>query len=166
MLTRRTQILVVALGVTVLSEAHGGGGYLSRTGSPPLRFGVAMDGHVRIQLPPLFSANSAGNTETSAPSPVVPAKVTIPQPGESISAPFTSTNEITFPPPNASEQNSPIEPIDSGAFHSTASDLLTVTPQMLVEYFTPAANGTNHSHTAIVVPVPVGFTPPMPKNTP
>lgn len=148
-----------ALSLAIISPAHGGGGYLSRTGPPPLRFAVpANQGH--LALPPVSSGNSDKNPDnpgTQLPSPSSPAS---PQPGEILSAPPALTNAPVLPTAVGFPAES-VDPVNSG---SPASDLLTVTPQMLVDYFTPALKGTNHSQTAVLVPAAVGFTPPMPKN--
>ena len=45
-----------------------------------------------------------------------------------------------------------------------ASDLLVITPQMLVDYFKPGQSPTNAANVSVLVPV--GFTPAIPATTP
>lgn len=165
-LTRRIAAALTGLGLMVLCEAQGGGGYLSRTGAPPLRFASALAEHAHFTLPPLAVDKAAESNSERSDASVSPTPTSPNAPSEAPSNSTTSTNEVVAPSAHSEEQSLQTEPTDSTFSPSAASDLLTVTPQMLVEYFTPAAHGTNHSHTAVIVPAAVGFTPPMPKNTP
>jgi hypothetical protein len=59
---------------------------------------------------------------------------------------------------------------ESFAFpETTASDLLTVTPQMIAQYLKPDPNATNsldRPGAVVFIPADVPFTPPAPKGTP
>jgi hypothetical protein len=61
-------------------------------------------------------------------------------------------------------------PKESFAFPDpTASDLLTVTPQMIAQYLKPDLNATNsldRPGAVVFIPADVPFTPPTPKGTP
>jgi hypothetical protein len=61
-------------------------------------------------------------------------------------------------------------PEDANSFRNSpaatvpASDLLVITPQMLVDYFKPGQSPTNAANVSVLVPV--GFTPAIPATTP
>ena len=49
---------------------------------------------------------------------------------------------------------------------SPASEMLFVTPQMLVEFFKPLPGSTNTAPVRVIVPVDIGFQPPLGQPTP
>jgi hypothetical protein len=146
--------------------------YLPIVGPPPLRF-------------ELFTTNifsySQFKLDLANRSPMKPA------PQASTNSPSTASHAITSPPPPAagaatvasaavaagnSEENvaggeNRLTPRENFNFPpSTASDLLTVTPQMIAQYLKPDPIGTNaldRPGAVVFVPADLPFTPPTPK---
>ena len=108
-----------------------------------------MRGSPLAALPPVAPAGlggtlgaSVGSTETAftnAPSEI------------HYSAGPTNVPPVT---PEESETSYP------SVIHSLTDRPLIVTPQMLAEYFKPAANGTNAAGVSVFLPVSVSFKPP------
>jgi hypothetical protein len=122
-------------------------GYLSRTGPVPLRFTVEKPTSPPIELPPLAM-------EDPAPAPTVETNTV----AEAPTSPDTNQPE---PDPATLAQPAPEQvgpPAPEVAASAPASDMLVVTPQMLVEYFKPGSASTNAANMPVYVPV--GFTPP------
>ena len=69
--------------------------------------------------------------------------------------PDSSPVGSTSPPPGS--VTNPISP---------ASEMLFVTPQMLVEFFKPLPGSTNAGPVRVIVPVDIGFQPPLGQPTP
>ncbi len=151
-------------------------GYLPRTGPVPLRFESEATPPPPLVLPPLLM-------EDAPPAPVVESAAVTPPPENLGPAPLPTppsageTNSIVAtpetPPTDASAatldqlfggaKSNPAalpEPTPSPATQATtASEMLVVTPQMLIEYFKPQAAGTPQA-AGVSAFVPVGFAPP------
>jgi hypothetical protein len=165
---------LVMVSMVSIEETPAAGAYLSSLGPPPLRFQVAT------------TNNALFLSELTLPKPVLekvadtnpPAATQTTNTGESakVSSPASltvaDTNQIkdkivaAMAVTNA-EKNPTNNPVVSSA---AASDLLTVTPQMINEYLKPPPSevDTNQSSPfqsgmAILVPAELGFTPPMPQ---
>jgi hypothetical protein len=146
--------------------------YLPIVGPPPLRF-------------ELFTTNifnySQFKLDLANRSPIKPA------PQASTNSPSTVSQAITSPPTplantptvasaagpsgNSEEnvaggENRPTPRENFNFPSSTASDLLTVTPQMIAQYLKPdrtATNALDRPGAVVFVPADLPFTPPTPK---
>lgn len=124
--------------------------YLPASGPSPLRFEVAMARTFRFPAPkPVVTKTNAPaapvETSTEVPSPVAPVE---PVPAQ------VETAEVQPLP-----IGDPVEPLNQRA-SAPASDMLMVTPQMLVEYLKPTPGVTNSN---VSVLVPFTFKPPLEK---
>lgn len=174
---RRGSLLATLCGV-FCAAAWGGAaqasGYLQVAGPVPLRFLAEPIPGEPYLLPPLSltdvtpmppeepaSAPAATNIAT-APIAEEEPTVPLPKPPEPPSADVTAAalenlfsganaNPLGIPAP---QNPAPLTP-DS---QQKASDMLVVTPQMLIEYFKPGRVATNGVGASIFVPV--GFRPP------
>ncbi len=75
----------------------------------------------------------------------------------------------TSPEPMSDDEKNGQPPSNFAFPSSTASDLLTVTPQMLTQYLRPDSNETNHLDrpgVVVFVPADMPFMPPTQKATP
>lgn len=150
--TRSLAATVAALLLCTARESRGSNGYLSQIGPPPLRFSLATASLSFILPPSLINVPLPTNTTKIASSPT-PTAGTNSTPG--FTGPKMASTSVftTSTSPDPSE-NAP-QPTPA------ASDMLVVSPQMLTEYFKPDPNGPNSG--GVLVPVPVGFTPPTVK---
>lgn len=169
-------VLYAVVWSSVSSQAGLPSGYLRCTGPVPLRFAAETTGLDGCELPPLLMEDDApASTNLVSPennASALPGKptvtVTATNSAESI-APDAMANQnqsiaagfdgdpLAIPQP-LSPPSTPASPEIATA--ASASDLLVVTPQMLVDYFKPSRATTNSAGTAIFVPL--GFTPPAP----
>ena len=80
-----------------------------------------------------------------------------------------STYLSTSPEAMTDDEKNNRQPANFAFPSSTASDLLTVTPQMLTQYLRPDSNETNHLDrpgVVVFVPADMPFMPPTPKAAP
>jgi hypothetical protein len=138
------------LAVSVATVARAGLAYLPLTGPATLRV-LAVRPPKQIQTtvvaakPPASAPDSCTNIfpETVAANP--------------------ATNSAFPLPPLTMSAGSPLD-VSAGTsiFMMASPDFLSVTPEMLAAYFTPAALGTNGVN-GVVIPGPfhVGFVPPL-----
>jgi hypothetical protein len=146
---RKFTAAAVAFVLCAAPQTRGVNAYLKQTGPSPLRFN-AIEVSASFVLPESLVER---RTHTNAT--------------EIASATTTSigTNGLAAQPPSiAAALPGPVlyttaDPQNSSVPAPPASDMLVVSPQMLTEFFKPVADGTNSPGT-VVVPVPVGFTPP------
>jgi hypothetical protein len=131
-------------------ETRGVDAYLKQTGPSPLRIALISAVPVSFRLPeslverlPHTNATEAATDSTTYEDPDAIAAHPQPTPAATSNPALSTTTD-----PQISSNPKP-----------PASDLLVVSPQMLTEYFKPVGEGTNSQGT-VVVPVPVGFTPP------
>jgi hypothetical protein len=142
--------VVTAMLLACAPQTRGNGIYLKQIGPSPLRFSLAT-ATFSFALPPVLIERPA---MTNSPEIAV------------VKANSVDTNAVAvqaapispLPANNIPAISNPILPNNSTP-RPSASDLLVVSPQMLTEFFKPGLDGTN-SPSAVVVPVPVGFTPP------
>ncbi len=127
-------------------ETGAGSAYLKEIGPSPLRFSFVAAIPASLILPDSLIERQAPTNKTEISATTITS---------------ADTNAIVGPPAPASiptAQSIP-EPQTSSVPAPSASDLLPVSPQMLTEFFKPVGNRTNSPGT-VIVPVPVGFTPP------
>jgi hypothetical protein len=143
--------------------------YLPIVGPPPLRFELVTTNIFNYSLFKLDLANRslikpAPQASTNNPSTVSHAMTSPPPPA-------TSVASTTGPSGNSEENIAGGEnrstPRENFNFPpSTASDLLTVTPQMIAQYLKPdptATNALDRPGAVVFVPADLPFTPPTPK---
>jgi hypothetical protein len=133
-------------------ETRGNSAYLQQIGPTPLRFSLAT-ASLSFVLPPSLTT-AAAPTNSPSSSAKVTSKGTDGLVGPHVPNSGSTNAFVT----SATSAPSP----DDSAPSASASDMLVVSPQMLTEYFKPDPIGTNSAST-VVVPVPVGFTPPSVK---
>lgn len=149
-------VLTAVAGCCAAMPARGIHGYLTQIGPPPLRFSLAT-ARFSFALPPVLvekpaPTNTAEIAATSTNAVETPAETNVvAQP----STPSLPTNTVAVAPNPNPEPNLVGTP--------SASDMLVVSPQMLTEFFKPGSNETNSANTTVVLPAPVGFTPPLAK---
>ena len=173
-----TVIVSLTVGMAVgLSSLASSPGYLSIVGPTPLRFQTDRNTPQR-QLPPLEMQNSTDSDVITFPTNIAnPESITYTAASHT-NAP-TQYNFWPFPTwywPTPDWSNSPssggsvppppTEPAPTNTVYSphTASDLLVVTPQMLVDYFKQTQSTTNDVEPA--ARAPVEFTPANPAPMP
>jgi hypothetical protein len=149
--------------------------YLPIVGPPPLRFELfttnifnysqfKLDLESRCQMKPApqASTNNLSTVSHAISSPPPPAT------GAATAASAAGS-------PGNSEENvaggeNRLTPRENFNFpSSTASDLLTVTPQMIAQYLKPdptATNALDRPGAVVFVPADLPFTPPAPKSNP
>lgn len=147
--------------LALASAAQAGSAYLPLTGPPPLRFEVAFIRPAAL-LPVVATPTIAEKIEEKKPAGTTPAATNL---SEKTSAPeeLLHSGSETNPPPTAAFE---VPTANSFAAHSLADNLLVITPQMLSEYFKPLGGSTNAGGVSVILPLPVGFTPPTEKNPP
>jgi hypothetical protein len=147
---RRLTIAIVTLALCVAHQTRAINAYLKETGPSPLRFSLAAAVPASLALPDSLVERSTATNTTEVASPSTPSAET-----NAVAAQQSSASVV---PGNAAIQTT-TDPQNSSSPTPSASDMLVVSPQMLTEFFKPVGGGTNSSGT-VIVPVPVGFTPP------
>ncbi len=156
-------------------------GYLPCTGPVPLRFESEKPPSKPLTLPALVMEDPPpAPPESETPAPVIPEDVAPAPVPEAV--PGSASVAAESPPTDSAaallgqlyggDGSNPYTipaaqiPAQSVA-EATASNLLVVTPQMLVDYFKakPAAGAASNT-TSVAVFAPVGFTPPAPISLP
>lgn len=169
-------VLYAVVWSSVSSQAGLPNGYLRCTGPVPLRFAAETAGLDGCDLPPLVmeddthASNTPVSPENTASAPPGKPTVTVTEANSAESvAPDAMANQnqsipvrfdgdpLAIPQPFSTPSTPALPEI---ATATSASDLLVVTPQMLVDYFKPSRAATNSANTAVFVPL--GFTPPAP----
>lgn len=165
-------------------------GYLRWAGPPPLRFlssskqdvsGVWPNDNDITPLneqtqtnPPAVSSPLAANADPvlapvpkAAPGPTnTPAPLQSPvEPSPPATAAPTPTNpapayEFVLPDPLPGSSSLSSTPAVTNTI-GPASEMLFVTPQMLVDFFKPIPGVTNTAPVRVLVPVDIGFQPPL-----
>lgn len=126
--------------------------YLPFVGPPPLRFMISPPtGDVPVK--PLLPPAAAPTNAPTMPTPMAPV--------DTNTAPVAAFTNAAAPlslhnPPAHSEAET-LQP----ELTLPASELFTISPEMLLDYFKPVGIGTNGARGTIYAPVKVGFTPPV-----
>jgi len=160
----------IVFGMVAVYESQGARAYLPSVGLPPLRFQAVTTNHLVFDLKSFATAPKPAEI-TNAPTHQITAAAARAADVVAVSNPISSSLENTNQAPVAPQSGTDakdnsetpgISPISS----SSASDLLTVTPQMITEYLKPVQNQaqpTNQAGTVVFVPTDMQFAPPAPK---
>jgi hypothetical protein len=151
-------------------------GYLPTVGPTPLRFQSDRNLPLR-ELPPLAMQNNTASDVTSFPTNVANPESVIYTAASHTNAPpqyfwpfpswYWPSPDWSNPPPQGEEiPRPPVEPAPTNTVYTphTASDLLVVTPQMLVDYLKQSQSETNTVSPS--AQAPVEFTPANPSPAP
>jgi hypothetical protein len=159
--------MVAVLGLVSVLGAQGVG-YLAKIGPGPLRFQAPHAANPTMNLPPLPKADrgvsDVAGTESIVvkPSENITYRAGFPSAAASLPARFFTPWALwpnLAPDADSLLPEVTAPPADSTPAPSAAGDLLTITPQMLVDYFRPQGS-TNGA--GVAVQVPVSFTPATP----
>jgi hypothetical protein len=157
----------ILAGFFAAHEANGERAYLPVVGSPPLRFQAITTNHLVFNLesfaqPPKKAAVSNVTTQIIAP---VENTTNLVENSSPIPV-YLETNRVPAKPESVADtRNNSVPPYNFANSSSAASDLLTVTPQMITEYLKPAQTETNRTDqpgAVVFVPAELQFTPPTP----
>jgi hypothetical protein len=150
-------IFVVAIGILAVQKASGSVAYLEKVGPPPLRFELVAANNT------LFMA------ELALPKPktiVPPPMPTAPTNSASSETEIAAGGGVMgmYGAGNGGQFFGGAAKNAGGQRHS-ASDMLSVMPQMINEYFKPSREGVPDSDSfqqgqSIFVPAELGFVPP------
>jgi len=164
-----TILCVAVIGFFLAQKARGEKAYLQIVGPPALRFQAPATNYSWF-TGKLFELsakvkNPSGKTALTVPQANITNSVVVFHP-TSI-APAKGNQVSGLPQIGANEENNSEMPVISPDSSSAASDLLTVSPQMITEYLQPApkqdeAMGQTNSR-VIFVPPEMQFMPPAPK---
>jgi hypothetical protein len=153
---RKFKVAALLLALYAAQETRGFAPYLKQIGPSPLRFSLGTAIPASFVLPAaLVEPPKPTNTTEIAVSSVTSAQT-------NSNADIPTSTPTTNAQPSAASAETPAKPTPA----PSASELLVVSPQMLTEFFRPAAEGTNSASTVVVpvtTSVPVGFTPPLVK---
>jgi hypothetical protein len=160
-------VVMGIVGAAGLPEAA----YLPKTGPTSLRFQVENRSRL-VELPPLAMDEPDPGAATRMPpkslDPIPAVKYSAASsPPETPNYMFSSPWFYPFAAMNYPAPQPPVEgasPTNASSMSLPPSDLLTVAPQMLVDYFRPQPARTNA--TSISAVPPVGFTPALPAPPP
>jgi hypothetical protein len=166
--------LAVFVAMAMVADHACAQGYMPKRGPAPLRFQHRNEAAGKTVLPPLRMEDSpepkiVPETEptpselappASAWPAIFPVSLTVPPPPPPMPV-VTNVPNVMIP----AEPATPVvagrdQPVEPSTGQSSANDLLSMTPQMFVEYFKPTPGLTNGG--AASVSVPVGFMPPAP----
>ena len=125
--------------------------YLPKVGPVALRF---QRGVVRTTGSPVTRVDACPCEGAAAQPVAVQTEIT-----PTLAVPPVPTPETHLVAESPVLVSSSATPVMPTVAPGSATDLLSVNPQMFVDYFKPAPGGTN---SVIAIPVPVGFVPPLP----
>jgi hypothetical protein len=163
-------VCAVVAAFSFAREAPAKFAYLPVVGVPPLRIEVVTTNEFNyLAFNEAFSATrtnpaTAPNTDnSSATSPSIPRTTANNNPA--------AANVLISTSPETGDdgEKDGRQPVNFAFPSSTASDLLTVTPQMITQYLKPEANGTNQLDrpgVVVFVPADMPFMPPTQKTVP
>ena len=164
--------VAIVVGFLAVHEARGERAYLPAVGAPPLRFQAVITNHFAFNLesiapPPKTTAISNSNAVAQTVAPAANATNLV---ENSSPVPvFSETNQVPARPEIVTDtKNNSVTPFNFANPSSAASDLLTVTPQMITEYLKPAENDTNRAAqpgAVVFVPAELQFNPPAPNGS-
>jgi hypothetical protein len=140
--------------VLAVESAMAAGGYLPVTGPTPLRFEAAALSS--FALPPIKSTGQVAKADdtksviepTGAGTNASPQASTTP--GTDAALASSRTDFL-----GESMAQTPMAP------DSPPGEMPFITPQILAEYFKPAACSTNSAGVSVFLPAPIGFIPPF-----
>ncbi|MGA2867994.1 MAG: hypothetical protein ABSF34_02370 [Verrucomicrobiota bacterium] len=168
-------VCAVVAAFSFAREAPAKFAYLPGVGVPPLRIEVVTTNEfnylafsealsaVRTNLATAPTINTVNSDNSSATSPSIPKTI-------ANNSPAAANILITTSPETGDDGEKDGRQPNNFAFpSSTASDLLTVTPQMITQYLKPEANETNQLDrpgVVVFVPADMPFMPPTQKTVP
>ena len=166
-------VCAVVAAFSFAREAPAKFAYLPVVGVPPLRIEVVTTNEFNyLAFNETFSAArtnpaTAPNTDnSSATSPSIPKTIANNNPDN----PAAANVLISTRSENGDDgEKDGRQPVNFAFPSSTASDLLTVTPQMIAQYLKPdptATNALDRPGAVVFVPADLPFTPPAPKSNP
>jgi len=167
-------VCAIAALFCLFTPAKGAVAYLSKVGPPPLRFWVVTTNDFNYSQFKLESATAASNPTPASGTGTNQIAATATESHNQNMAPtswFSTGNaelrELNQPGTgegNMAGEEKQYRPRENFNFPSpTASDLLTVTPQMIAQYLKPDSHATNsfdHPGTVVFVPADTSFMPP------
>jgi hypothetical protein len=157
-------ILAIVVGIFAVHEAGGARAYLPAVGSPPLRF-QAVDTNDTVLDFKSFIIMAAKKTEASnAVAQITPNFTAASNPVSVL--PLNTNPAPAMPQIVADVEKKSESPVITPISPPSASDLLTVTPQMITEYLKPAQNKADQKDqkgAEVFVPAGTQFAPPSPK---
>jgi hypothetical protein len=172
-------ICAVVAAFSFAREAPAEFAYLPVVGVPPMRIEVVTTNEFNYlafreglsaagtNLATASTASTINNDNSSATSPSIPKTIANNNPAGNPTAAnvLISTGSET----GDDGEKDGRQPINFAFPSSTASDLLTVTPQMITQYLKPEANETNQLDrpgVVVFVPADMPFMPPTQKTVP
>jgi hypothetical protein len=176
----RCTMCAAAAALCVAAPAKSINAYLPIVGVPPLRFWVVTTNEFNYsrfeaELAKVISKSPlASQTDTNAMIGAMAGTNDVTLLALSPAPMAQTTGNQTFSRLGSQQSGSGMEK-ESGQRESfafpgtTASDLLTVTPQMIAQYLKPDPNATNsldRPGAVVFIPADMPFTPPTPKGTP
>jgi hypothetical protein len=163
----------IVVGIFIVNPARGERAYLPAVGAPPLRFQAFTTNHLVFDLKSFVATAKPAEILNAAAPVAMPANPTnlvavsnqIPVSAAIINQenPIPAKPEIV-----ADAKKSFTQRTDSEISSPAASDLLTVTPQMISEYLKPEQNEASRVEQPgpiMFVPPEMQFTPPAPKTS-
>jgi len=166
----------IMAGLFFAHEAQGERAYLPTVGSPPLRFVAEATNYFVYDPKSMVLAAKPKDTNSTVTSPMTSPMANATNGVESSSQnPMAATDAqrpSTMVSSMLNENKGSSQRYNSDFSPGAASDLLTVTPQMINEYLKPGrykpGNGTNQFDqpgAVVFVPAEMQFRPPAPKNS-
>lgn len=156
-------ICLIVAGLFFVREVSAARAYLRVVGPPPLRF-QAMTTNDFVYDPKLFSLEPKLAETVSNAVNQIAATATNADNSVAISPSVTNVNPVAVSPEIAADEGKNSAPHFNFNFATaSASDLLTVTPQMITQYLKPEANATNsldRPGAVVFVPAEMQFSPP------
>jgi hypothetical protein len=157
----------ILAGFFAAHEASGERAYLPVVGSPPLRFQAITTNHLVFNLDSFAQPPKKAAVSNAVTQIIAPVENTTNLVENSSPIPVSlETNRVPVKPETlADTRNNSVPPFNFANPSSTASDLLTVTPQMITEYLKPSQTETNRADqpgAVVFVPAELQFTPPAP----
>jgi hypothetical protein len=168
MLELAAVIFAVFVGMMATQPARGENAYLRVVGAPPVRFQAMTTNNSWLAFKSSATVTKlAANSNVKKPTGTTSANITNSVVVFHSTASLATNQTSVLPETVTDEKNSPETPVFSPNSSSSASDLLTVTPQMITEYLKPAAReaapGAETNQSMVFVPAEMQFTPPAPK---
>jgi hypothetical protein len=153
-LSRKGSLLVVAMVFLARQSALGNEMYLAKIGPPPFRYAYVDNN------------NALFMKELALPKPTPVAQPPMPLPQPKAEAETNNVSSGTVPGALSGVPLLPVSAQNAAGPVSSASDMLSINPQMISEYFKPyredgAAGPDSFQHgDAIFVPAELSFVPP------
>jgi hypothetical protein len=156
-------ICIIAAAAFFIRPAQAARAYLPTVGSPPLRF-QAVTTNYFVFNPKLFQpATNLVATVSNVVNQATATNDVAVAPPPATNETLTASSQPAAPDYNQNYAPGPFRRFNFNFSTASASDLLTVTPQMITPYLKPDANVTNaldHPGAVVFVPAEMQFMPP------